>query len=58
MIKHISVMACCLIVLSAGSMAFGQKTAEDFYKLSEKRLMDRDLDGALADLTTMASSPR
>ena len=43
-------MACCLIVVFVGSTAFGQKTAEDFYKLSQKRLMDRDLDGALAAL--------
>ncbi len=46
--KYISIIACCLIVVSVGSTAFAQKTAEDFYKLSQKRLMDRDLDGALA----------
>jgi hypothetical protein len=48
--KHISMMACCLIVFLAGATAFAQKTAEDFYKLSQKRLMNRDLDGALAAL--------
>ena len=48
--KYISIMACCLIVLFVGSTAFAQKTAEDFYKLSQKRLMDRDLDSALAAL--------
>ena len=48
--KYISIISCCLIVLSICSTAFAQKTAEDFYKLSEKRLMDRDLDGALAAL--------
>src|SRR5882762_5330925 len=48
--KHIPMMACCLIVFLAGSTAFAQKTAEDFYKLSEKRLAKRDVDGALAAL--------
>lgn len=48
--KHISILACCLIVLFAGSTGFAQKTAEDFYNLSQKRLMDRDLDGALVAL--------
>ncbi len=48
--KLISMIACCLIVLSIGSTALAQKTAEDFYKISEKRLKDRDLDGAIAAL--------
>lgn len=46
--RPISIVSCCLIVLLAGSSAFAQKTAEDFYKLSQQRLMNRDLDGALA----------
>lgn len=46
--KYISSLACCLMVFFVSSTAFGQKTAEDFYKLSQKRLMERDLDGALA----------
>ena len=48
--KHISMIACGLLVLSIGSATFAQKTAEDFYKLSEQRLKDRDLDGAIAAL--------
>jgi tetratricopeptide (TPR) repeat protein len=48
--KHISMIACCLLVLSIGSTVFAQKTVEDFYKVSQQRLMDRDLDGALAAL--------
>jgi tetratricopeptide (TPR) repeat protein len=48
--KHISMIVCCLLVLSIGPTALAQKTAEDFYKLSEKRLKDRDLDGAIAAL--------
>lgn len=49
--KHISsILACCLLVFLAGSTALAQKTAEDFYKLSEQRVKNRDLDGALAAL--------
>lgn len=47
--KYLFMLACCLI-LSVGSTGLGQKTAQDFYRLSEKRLMDRDLDGAVAAL--------
>jgi len=49
--KYISMMTCCLVVvLFVTSSALAQKTAEDFYKLSEKRLKNRDLDGAIAAL--------
>jgi tetratricopeptide (TPR) repeat protein len=48
--KYLSTIVCCLIVLLAGSIAFAQKTSQDFYKLSEKRLLNRDLEGALAAL--------
>jgi len=47
--KYISMIACCLI-LFAGSTALGQTSSEDFYKLSQQRLLDRDLDGALTAL--------
>ena len=46
--QYISIMACCLMLIFAGSTVFAQKTAEDFYNLSLRRLVDRDLDGALA----------
>src|SRR4029077_2827773 len=46
--RYISLMTCCLmVVLVVTSSALAQKTAEDFSNLSQKRLIDRDLDGAL-----------
>ena len=48
--KFSAMITCCLIAFLAGSTSFAQKTAEDFYKVSEKRLMNRDLEGALVAL--------
>src|SRR6266446_3022108 len=48
--KRISTIACCLLVFLSGSTIIAQKTADDFYELSQKRLMNRDVDGALAAL--------
>ena len=50
MSKFTSTIACCLMVFFVSSAAFAQKTAKDFYQLSEKRLKDRDVEGALAAL--------
>ena len=44
--KFASLMACCLTVFYVASTAIAQKTAKVFYQLSEKRLKDRDLEGA------------
>ena len=36
MSKFTSTIACCLMVFFVSSVAFAQKTAKDFYQLSEK----------------------
>jgi tetratricopeptide (TPR) repeat protein len=46
--RLISLIGCLLVLFLLCSTALAQKTVDDFYELSQKCLMNRDIDGALA----------
>ena len=50
MTNKISILVCCWTVLLICPSSFAQRSAESYVQKSQERLMNRDLDGAIAEL--------